>query len=185
MKLTPLYLAALRERYARMRYTAWFQAAHAGKSLFALLLLAAPLSAQQTVVVPDVNVPITVEPTPIEITVQVQGPDSAQLAAALRAQEAIAAYFENCGCINTGPSKLSVASNAALTLAVLIVAWRVGKGRPDHHPGETGPQGIPGPPGEPGEPGERGPHGPQGEPGPQGEQGNPGEDGEGHNGYDG
>lgn len=52
------------------------------------------LSAQQTVVVPDVTVPITVEPTPIEVTVQVQGCDSACMQLAVdRQMQVIAAIL--------------------------------------------------------------------------------------------
>ena len=131
-----------------------------------LFLLAAPLSAQQTVVVPDVIV--TVEPTPIEITVEAQPLDSAQVArdeAAQRAMEIIADYLETCGCVNTGPSTVTVIGNAALTFAVLLVAYQVGKERPDHHPGPAGPPGEPGPAGPTGETGPPGERGERGEPG--------------------
>ena len=57
--------------------------------LFWVLLIAAPLSAQQTVVYPDVQI-TNDHPITAEITVNVPGPDSAQVAAAIRAEAAIA-----------------------------------------------------------------------------------------------
>ena len=46
--------------------------------ILAALLLSTPLSAQQTVVVPDVNIEVQVDPTPIEVSIQVMS-DSTML----------------------------------------------------------------------------------------------------------
>ncbi len=151
--------------------------------LLTLLLLAAPLSAQQTVVVPDVTVPITnvIDGIRLDVDVQLPPTDSARAAVQQQFHEAAIAYMENCGCMNTGPSTATVVSNAALTVAVLLVAWRIGKnehsGHSDGQPGETGLRGVPG---MDGATGPEGPEGPQGPPGEKGEPGEPGGYGEGH-----
>ena len=96
--------------------------------IFTVLLLAAPLSAQQTVVVPDVNVEVQVEPTPIEITIEVPPPDSASAArdvAAQRAMESIADYLENCGCLNQGTSTVVRVGQGALVLAAFFIGLQL------------------------------------------------------------
>ncbi len=153
--------------------------------LLAMLLLAAPLAAQQTVVVPDVIVEVenVIDSIAVSVTVGRAERDSAEIArdeAAQRAIDNIATYLETCGCMNTGPSRAVVIGNAALTFAVLLVAYQIGKGRPDHHPGEAGPAGERGPPGESGSPGPPGEAGPPGLPGERGEPGEQGEPGEHH-----
>ncbi len=151
---------------------------------FLLLLLAAPLSAQQTVVVPDVNVDIenVIDSVAVSVTLEQPAPDSAQIAreaATERAMDAISIYLETCGCVDRGPSTVNVAANVILTAAVVVIAWKIGKEKgprgPAGTPGDRGPAGEPGPAGPQGEPGSNGEQGPRGE---QGERGLPGEPGE-------
>ena len=133
------------------------------------LLCAAPLSAQQTVVVPDVSV--VVEPPAItnEITVNVPPTDSAKAAVQQQFHEAAIAYMESCNCMGGGTSMTTKVALGVVAPILLWMAWSLHKSSrdsPDHHPGERGPQGEPGergPQGEPGEPGEPGPPGPPGD----------------------
>lgn len=95
-----------------------------------LLLLAVPLSAQQTVVVPDVNVEIEnlIDSIQVSLTVEMPPPDSAQVArdeAAQRAMDAIADYLAYCGCVNTSPSTVNVVTNVGLTLAAIFIGWQL------------------------------------------------------------
>ena len=107
--------------------------------LFILLLFAFPLSAQQTVVIPDMN--IIVEPTPIvnEITVIVEAAplDSAGVArqeAATQAMADIVIYLAEREPVGT--SNVIRIANAGLTLAAFLIVWRLGqlvnKEHPDH-----------------------------------------------------
>ncbi len=140
--------------------------------------LAASLSAQQTVVVPDVNVEVTnvIDSVLVSITLEQPVADSAQVAreeAAERAMDAISEYLATCGCVDGGPSTYNVVANVVLTAAVVVIAWKIGK--------EQGPPGVTGTPGERGPAGETGPQGPRGDTGhtgAQGERGLPGEPGE-------
>lgn len=110
------------------------------------LVVAAPLSAQQTVVVPDVNVDIenVIDSIGVILTVELPSPDSAQVArdeAAQRAMDAIATYLEDCGCVNAGPTTINVLTNAGLTLAAFFIGWqikRLADRDPDvHNDGDT------------------------------------------------
>ena len=98
--------------------------------LLALLLLAAPLSAQQTVVVPDVIVENTnvIDGIAVDVTVELPPPDSAAVArdeAAQRSMDAIADYLQDCGCVSTGPTTVNVIANAGLTLAAFFIGWQL------------------------------------------------------------
>lgn len=96
--------------------------------LITVLLLSAPLSAQQTVVVPDVNVEVenVIDSISVHVTLEQPEPDSAQIArdeATERAMEAIAEYLATCGCMESGSS--SVVTNAGLTLAAFFIGWQL------------------------------------------------------------
>ncbi len=140
--------------------------------LLAAFLIVAPLSGQQTVVYPDVQIDniVNVEPTPIEITVM---SDSAMIAnlnenlEALREQIA-AGECNSCGGTST-TTKFALGVVGPLLLWMAISLHRGSKDSPDHHPGERGPVGPAGPPG------------PQGEPGKDGKDGKDGEDHYGEN----
>jgi len=95
---------------------------------FILLLLATPLSAQQVVVVPDIQNTVNVEPTPIEIPVEAATPDSAAVArdeAAQRAMDAIADYLAECDCLNQGTSAVVRVGQGALVLAAFWIAYQL------------------------------------------------------------
>ena len=89
-----------------------------------ILLLAAPLSAQQTVVVPDVLV--EVEPTPLTIqnTVEVM-PDSIRLDRIADALEGIAEAIAECGCMDQGTSRVVRLGQGALVLAAFWIGWQL------------------------------------------------------------
>lgn len=98
--------------------------------VFAIILFAAPLSAQQTVVVPNVNVEVenVIDSIRLNLTVTMPEPDSAQIAReeeGLRLTQALADYMENCGCIDRGSSNVSVVANAGLTLAAFFIGWQL------------------------------------------------------------
>ena len=149
--------------------------------LLLALVLAAPLSAQQTVVVPDVNIDnvVNIDSLRVDVTVELPPPDSAKIAreeAAERANNAIAEYIATCDCIDRGPSTFNYVANSLLTAAVIVIAWKIGKEK--GAPGERGPAGETGPQGPAGERGPIGETGPTGETGPPGERGLPGEPGD-------
>ena len=98
--------------------------------LLALLLLVVPLSAQQTVVVPDVVVEVenVIDSIVVNLTLEQEEPDSASVAreeAAERAMEAITDYLENCACVDRGPTTVNVVANAGLTLAAFFIGWQL------------------------------------------------------------
>lgn len=121
--------------------------------LLALLLLAAPLSAQQTVVVPDVNV--QVEPTPITIenNVQVMS-DSAMVANFNANMDAFRAYLEQERECNTcgGASTTTKVAVAVLIPVLVWIAWELRgiKNNSAGIPGEPGKDGSDGVDGEDG-----------------------------------
>ena len=94
--------------------------------LLALLLLAAPLSAQQTVVYPDVQIEntVNVEPTPIEITVM---SDSVMLANLNRNLEALREQIAEQECNTCGGSDVVRIGQGALVLIAAFMAWQVKK----------------------------------------------------------
>lgn len=89
-----------------------------------LLFLAVPLSAQQTIVVPDVNV--VVEPTPItnEINVEVMS-DSVRLDRIADALEGIAEAIAECGCEDQGTSTVVRVGQGALVLAAFFIGYQL------------------------------------------------------------
>lgn len=94
--------------------------------LLVLLLLAAPLSAQQTVVYPDVQIDntVNVEPTPIEITVMT---DSAMIANLNRNLEALRLEIAAQECNTCGGSNVVRIGQGALVLIAAFMAWQVKK----------------------------------------------------------
>ena len=98
--------------------------------LLILLLLAAPLSAQepQTVVVPNVLNEITVGPTPVEIFVQPAMSDSAMIANLAEnnrlLREMLVQERECCG---GGGSTVVRIGQGALVLIAAFMAWQVKK----------------------------------------------------------
>ncbi len=108
--------------------------------LLALLLLAAPLSAQQTVVYPDVQIEntVNVEPTPIEITVM---SDSVMLANLNRNLEALREQIAEQECNTCGGSDVVRIGQGALVLIAAFMAWQVKKiadrGPDVHNEGDT------------------------------------------------
>ena len=94
--------------------------------LLILLLLAAPLSAQQTVVVPDVSV--VVEPPAItnEINVEVMS-DSAMIANLNRNLEALRVEIAAQECNTCGTSNVVRVGQGALVLIAAFMAWQVKK----------------------------------------------------------
>ncbi len=110
--------------------------------LLALLLLAAPLSAQQTVVYPDVQIDntVNVEPTPIEITVM---SDSVMIANLNRNLEALRLEIAAQECNTCGTSTEVRIGQGALVLIAAFMAWQVKKiadkpnGDDIHHEGDT------------------------------------------------
>ncbi len=93
--------------------------------LLILLLLAAPLSAQQTVVVPDVNV--QVEPTPITIenNVEVMS-DSAMIANLNRNLEALRVEIAAQECNTCGGANTTTKVAVAVLIPVLVwIAWEL------------------------------------------------------------
>lgn len=110
------------------------------------LLLAAPLSAQQqsTTLVPDVIVENIVPVPSLTVNVEPPPPDSASIArdeASERAMNAISDYLATCGCVDSGSSNVSVATNVGLTLAAFFIGWqlkRIADNGPDvHNDGDT------------------------------------------------
>jgi hypothetical protein len=94
--------------------------------LLALLLLAAPLSAQQTVVVPDVNV--VVEPTPITIENNVEVMSDSEMIANLnRNLEALRLQIAAQECNTCGSSNLVRAGQGVLVVIAAFMAWQVKK----------------------------------------------------------
>lgn len=133
--------------------------------LFALLLLAAPLSAQQTVIVP--NVDVAAPNVTNEVTVNVPPLDSALVAAqiardeaAIRQMEIIAAYFEDCGCTSQGGSRATQVATGGIALFLGLIWWELRKGSKD------GIDGAPGKDGKDGADGQDGIHGRIGHPKP-------------------
>ncbi len=118
-----------------------------------------PLTAQQTVVVPDVNVENTnvIDGIQLDVTLTMPPCDSACVArdeATQRFRDRFVEWMDTCGCVNQGPATtVNVISNIALTLAVLLVAYQISKGRED---GKDGVDGQAGPQGEPGQDGQDG-----------------------------
>lgn len=109
--------------------------------LLALLLLAAPLSAQlpETITIEPAQVTniINLDSIALGVTVEYAPRDSAAVArdeAAQRTMDAIAEYLENCGCVNTGPSTVNVIANAGLTLAAFLIAWQLKGIKEKEHP---------------------------------------------------
>lgn len=106
--------------------------------LLILLLLAAPLSAQQTVVVPDVVNEITIEPTPFvnEITVMTDSAMIANLNANLEALRIQIAERECDTCAGT-PTVVRVGQGALLVILGWAVyefrQWRQKESVPDVH----------------------------------------------------
>ena len=94
--------------------------------LLILLLLAAPLSAQQTVVVPDVENTINLPPLEItnEITVMT---DSAMIANLNRNLEALRLEIAAQECNTCGGSDLVRVGQGALVLIAAFMAWQVKK----------------------------------------------------------
>lgn len=91
----------------------------------ALLLLAVPLSAQQTVVVPDVRNEITnlIEDIALSLTITHQ-PDSAEVARqeeSLRLTQNLADFIEECGCIGGGSSSTTV--QLGVSVALPLLTW--------------------------------------------------------------
>ena len=91
-------------------------------SSWALLLLAAPLSAQQTVVYPDIQNTVNVEPTPIinQINVMSDSLRDERIAAAL---ESMAAEIAERGCDQCGGTSTVVRIGQGALLTIL--AWGV------------------------------------------------------------
>lgn len=92
--------------------------------------LAAPLSAQQTVVVPDVIVEVenVIDSVLVNVTLKQEPRDSAQIAreeASERAMDAISEYLATCGCVDSGTSNVSVVTNVGLTLAAFFIGWQL------------------------------------------------------------
>ncbi len=121
--------------------------------LLILLLLAAPLSAQQTVVVPDVNV--QVEPTPITIenNVEVMS-DSAMIANLNRNLEALRVEIAAQECNTCGGANTTTKVAVAVLIPVLVwIAWELrgiknnSEGIPGQ-PGKDGSDGVDGVDGE-------------------------------------
>ena len=110
--------------------------------LLILLLLAAPLSAQQTVVVPDVTNTINLPPLEVvnEITVMT---DSAMIANLNRNLEALRLEIAAQECNTCGTSNVVRIGQGALVLIAAFMAWQVKKiadkpnGDDIHHEGDT------------------------------------------------
>ncbi len=144
------------------------------------LLFVGPLSAQQTVVVPDVNVTV---PVP-EVTVNVEAPPPdpeavAREEAAIRAEERIAdaieAWVENCGCVSQGSSGVTQIATAGIVFALGLIWWELRKGN------TNGVDGAPGRDGADGSDGTNGQDGVDGRDGVDGQDGDDGQDSsEGH-----
>ncbi len=132
------------------------------KKLLALLLVAAPLgAAQQTVVVPDVNVENTnvIDGIQLDVTVTLPPPDSAAVArdeAAARAMAAIEEYLANCGCMNQGPSGVTQVATAGIVLALGLIWLELRKGNKDGMDGAPGAPGHDGADGADGQDGQDG-----------------------------
>ncbi len=146
--------------------------------LMLLLLLAAPLGAQQTVVVPDVNVPITVSPTPFVNNINVMT-DSAMIAnlnenLRLLREDIAAGECNTCGGANT-TTKVAV----AILLPVLVwIAWELrGIKNNSERSGGVGAQGVGGINGVDGQDGADGTDGADGADGQDGAPGADGQDG--------
>lgn len=129
-----VFMATLCLINARLaRYAPTRQGRRDGRLLFTgltfyFLFQVVPLTAQQTVVVPDVIVEVQVQPTPIEIILEVPPPDSATVVkdeATQRAMESIADYLENCGCLNQGTSTVTRVGQGALVLAAFFIGWQL------------------------------------------------------------
>ncbi len=89
---------------------------------FALLLLAVPLAAQDPIIIPQVPpiVEITVEPTPIEVTVEVMT-DSAMIANLNRNLEALRIEIAAQECNNCGGA--STTTKIAVGVLVPVLFW--------------------------------------------------------------
>ena len=112
------------------------------------LAIAAPVTGQDQVGTITVDAPaveITNEhPITNEITLELPPPDSASIArdeASERAMNAISDYLATCGCVDSGRSNVSVATNVGLTFAALFIGWqlkRIADNGPDvHNDGDT------------------------------------------------
>jgi len=138
-----------------------------------LLLLAAPLAAQQIVEIPppDINVNLP----PLEITNQINVMSDSAMIANLNRN--LVALREQIAARATGTNTTTKIAVAVLIPVLVWIALELrgikNRDNPDHHPGATGPQGERGPQGEPGP---TGPPGEPGEPGPPGKDGKDGED---------
>ncbi len=127
-------------------------------------LVAAPLSAQQTVVVPDVVNEITVNGDTIVVIVNV-GADcdsTCRREAADRQTETIRQILTSDRPRST--TRVVQVANVGLTVAAFLIAWKISKLEPGAS-GSAGEKGSPGEPGPPGEPGEQGPPGKDGQDG--------------------
>ncbi len=132
------------------------------KKLLALLLVAAPLGAQEIPrnisIVPATN-DITINVDSLAFTLEVPPPDSdavareeAAIAAEERIADAIEAWVENCGCVDQGPTTVNVIANAGLTVAAFLIAWQLRgiKNRPGGGDGADGQDGQDGADGQDG-----------------------------------
>ena len=98
--------------------------------LLAALLLAVPLAAQQTVVVPDVDVTVEnrIDSIAVGVTVTFPEPDSASVArseAAERAMRAIEEYLAECGCTGGGTSAIVRVGQGLLTVAAFWIGYQL------------------------------------------------------------
>ncbi len=96
----------------------------------ALLLLAAPLSAQ----VPDRFV---IEPAQvtlgdniikldsINLTVTMPATDSVAAAVQQQFHQAVISYLETCGCMESGPSPVNQIATGGIVLALGLIAWQL------------------------------------------------------------
>ena len=116
--------------------------------LIGVSLVVAPLSAQDQVGTIRVDAPaveITNDhPITNEITLELPPPDSASIArdeASERAMNAISDYLATCGCVDSGPSNVSVVTNIGITAALFFIGWQLkgikDKGPDTHNEGDT------------------------------------------------
>ena len=123
--------------------------------LLALLLLAAPLAGQQTVVVPDVNVQGDSIFITNEVNVEVMS-DSVMIANLNRNLEALRVIIAEQECNTCGGANTTTKIAVAVLIPVLVwIAWEL-RGIKNNSEGVPGPAGQDGSDGQDGEDGEDG-----------------------------
>ena len=114
-------------------------------TVLALLLLAAPLSAQQTVVVPDVVVPITVPVPEVTVNVPPSMSDSTRAVNLALNNELLRQLLERDGCNTCGGANGTTVAVSVLIPVLLWMAWELRGIKNKEHPAHPEPAPAPEP----------------------------------------